>query len=83
MDSGTKEMNNVLIKSGCGKNTKAIFAIQEKGLFSPTAQDILRERIVPMYFSHINVPTYFGGYRIDKQSNLYSCAPWTCTCQKS
>ena len=25
----------------------------------------------------------FGGYHIDKQSNLYSCAPWTCTCQKT
>ena len=45
MDSGTKKMNNVLIKSEWSKNTKPIFAIPEKGLFSPTAQDILREGI--------------------------------------
>ena len=45
MDSGTKKMNNVLIKSEWSKNTKAIFAIPERRLFSPTAQDILRERI--------------------------------------
>ena len=35
MDSGTKKMNNVLMKSEWSKNTKAIFAIPEKGLFSP------------------------------------------------
>ena len=45
MDSGTKKMNNVLIKSEWCKNAKAIFAIPERRLFSPTAQDILRERI--------------------------------------
>ena len=38
-------MNKVLIKSNWSKNNKAIFAIPERRLFSPTAQDILRERI--------------------------------------
>ena len=45
MNSGTKKTNNVSIKSEWSKNTKAIFAIPEKGLFSPTAQDILGKGI--------------------------------------
>ena len=45
MDSGTKKMNNVLLISEWRKNTKAIFPIPEKGLFSPAAQDILRAGI--------------------------------------
>ena len=38
-------MNKVLLRSEWSKNTKAIFAIPERRLFSPTAQDDLRERI--------------------------------------
>ena len=34
-----------MAQSEWSKNTKAIFAIPERQLFSPTAQDILRERI--------------------------------------
>ena len=70
MDSGTKKMNNVLIKSEWSKNTKAIFATPERWLFSPAAQDIMRERIKSRAYICIflNVSTYFGGYHIDKPS---------------
>ena len=66
MDSGTK-MNTILIQSEWSKNTKAIFAIPEKRLFSPTAQDILRQRIISRACIFLNVSTYFGEYHIDKQ----------------
>ena len=53
MDSGTKKMNNVLIKSEWSKNTKAIFAIPEKGLFSPIFVIFWQResKVVPMCFS--------------------------------